>query len=46
MANQLIFSPNFGGFGKLLHRAGVQRGIMLHVPFKQVGGDEEVIGNS
>lgn len=40
------FLPNFGGFGKPLHRAGVQRGIILQVPFKQVGGCEDVIGNS
>lgn len=41
-----ICLPNFGGFGKFLHRAGVQRGIILQVPFKQVGGADEMIGNS
>lgn len=40
------FLPNFGGFGKPLQRAGVQRGMMLQVPFKQVGGDDDIIGNS
>lgn len=38
--------PNLGGLGNVLHRAGVHRGIILHVPFKHVGGDEDVIGNS
>lgn len=40
------YLPNLGGFGKILHRAGVHRGMILHVPFKQVGGDDDMIGNS
>lgn len=38
--------PNFGARGSPLQRAGMQRGIMLHVPLLHVGGADDDIGNS
>lgn len=43
---KILYSPNFGGLGRLLQRAGVHRGMMLQVPLTHVGGCNDVIGNS
>lgn len=35
--------PNFGDLGIFLHFAGTHRGITVHVPLLQVGGDNDEI---